>query len=50
MTISLQNIFAYALIFSGLVFVLIPHFGTVSVVLLSLGFILAYREHQKNKR
>ncbi len=50
MVLSLKSIFAYILIIIGLAFVFIQHFEILSAICLGLGFILAYREHQKNKR
>ncbi len=50
MILSLQRFFAFLLILIGLVFVFIPNFEIFAAVALGIGFIMAYREHQKNKR
>jgi len=50
MVLSLQRILSYILILTGLAFVFIPNFEIFGAFGLCVGFILAYREHQKNKR
>lgn len=50
MTLSLQRVFTYLFVLTGLAFVFIPNFEIFGAVGLGVGFLLAYREHQKNKR
>ena len=50
MILSLLRIFVYIFILTGLVFVFISNFEILGVIGLGLSFILAYKEHQKNKR
>ena len=50
MVLSLQRILSYIMLLTGLAFIFIPNFEIFGAVGLGVGFIMAYREHQKNKR